>query len=82
MDNTIIKEERDNSMYDQVWEFQGELVAPESGPLAYFVVFLTMCHELRELVQLTTASKKISFTICGIMLEVTSHFLFFLFEIK
>jgi hypothetical protein len=46
--NMIAKNERYNSIYDQIWEFQGELVAPEPGPPTTFEDFLAMQHEIRD----------------------------------
>jgi hypothetical protein len=35
MRNMIIDEERDGNMYDQGWEFQGDLVEPLPGPTSW-----------------------------------------------
>ncbi|XP_071680521.1 uncharacterized protein [Lolium perenne] len=49
MQNMIVEEERDDNVYDQGWEFQGDLVAPEPGPPTDLVDFLHVHHELRDL---------------------------------
>jgi hypothetical protein len=46
MHNMIIEDEGDNNIYDQGWEFQGDLVAP--GPSADFQDYLQMQHEIRD----------------------------------
>jgi hypothetical protein len=35
MHNMIVEEERDDSVYDQEWDFQGELVAPNPIPYSF-----------------------------------------------
>jgi hypothetical protein len=35
MHNMIVEEERDDSVYDQGWDFQGELVAPNPVPSSF-----------------------------------------------
>jgi hypothetical protein len=45
--NIIVEEERDDSICDQGWEFQGELVAPNPG-LASFQEFLHAHREIRD----------------------------------
>jgi hypothetical protein len=35
MHNMIIEEERNDSVYDQGWAFQGELVSPNPGPTLF-----------------------------------------------
>jgi hypothetical protein len=57
MHNMIIEEECDDSVYDQGWDFQGELVAANPGP-ASFVDFLHAHHEIRDR-EPTTPSMKI-----------------------
>jgi hypothetical protein len=47
MHNMIVEDERDDSIYDQGWQFQGELVAPIPGP-ASFQDFLHCHHEIRD----------------------------------
>jgi hypothetical protein len=82
MHNMIIEEERDENVYGQGWNFQGELVAPRArttGGLGWlFFKSIMKC----KTVQLTTDSKKICSNIYKIMLETTSPFLFILFEFK
>jgi len=46
MHNMIVEEERDESVYDQGWEFQGDLVALQPGPPADLIDFLTVHHEI------------------------------------
>jgi hypothetical protein len=47
MHNIIVEEERDDTVYDQGWNFQGELVAPNPGPVS-FQDFLHAHHETRD----------------------------------
>jgi hypothetical protein len=47
MHNMIVEEERDDSIYDQGWDFQGELVAPNPVPSS-FPKFLYTHHEIRD----------------------------------
>jgi hypothetical protein len=47
MYNMIVKDERDDGIHDQGWEFQGELVAPYSGA-ATFEEFLHVHEEIRD----------------------------------
>jgi hypothetical protein len=47
MHNMIVDEERDDTFYDQGWDFQGELVAPNPGPVS-FQDFLHAHHEIRD----------------------------------
>jgi hypothetical protein len=35
MHNMIVKDERDEDLHDQGWEFQGELVAPRPGAATF-----------------------------------------------
>jgi hypothetical protein len=48
MHNMIVRDEHDNNIYDQRWEFQGELVALVLGPPADFQDYLQMQHEIRD----------------------------------
>jgi hypothetical protein len=45
MHNMIVEEERDDTIYDQGWEFQGELVDAEPEPPTYF---LQVNHAMRD----------------------------------
>jgi hypothetical protein len=45
MHNMIIEKEHDDSVYDQGWDFQGELVAPNPVPSS-FQEFLYTHHEI------------------------------------
>jgi hypothetical protein len=45
MHNMIVEEERDDSVYDQGWNFQGELVVPNPGPV-FFQDFLHAHHDI------------------------------------
>jgi hypothetical protein len=47
MHNMIVEEERDDSVYDQGWDFQGELVAPNLVP-SLFQEFFCTHHEIRD----------------------------------
>jgi hypothetical protein len=47
MHNMIIEEERDDSVCDQGWDFQNELVAPNPVPSS-FQEFLHIHHEIRD----------------------------------
>jgi hypothetical protein len=47
MHNMIVEEERDDSVYDQRWDFQGELVAANPRPVS-FQNFLHAHHEIRD----------------------------------
>ena len=47
MHNMIVEVERDDSLYDNDWEGQGELVAPQGGP-ATFQDILHVHHEIRD----------------------------------
>jgi hypothetical protein len=47
MHNMIVEEERDDSVYDQGWDFQGELVAANLVP-SCFQEFLHTYHEIRD----------------------------------
>jgi hypothetical protein len=47
MHNMIVEEKRDDSVYDQGWDFQGELVAPNPVPSS-FQEFLHTHHEIRD----------------------------------
>jgi hypothetical protein len=47
MHNMIIEEERDDSVYGQGWDFQGELVTPNLGPVS-FQDFLHAHHNIRN----------------------------------
>jgi hypothetical protein len=44
-------------MYDQGWEFQNELVAPEPRPSTDLVEFIQVHHELRDHVTHSTFQK-------------------------
>jgi hypothetical protein len=35
MHNRIVEEERDDTIYDEGWDFQGELVASNLGPASF-----------------------------------------------
>jgi hypothetical protein len=35
MHNMIVEEERDDTVYDQGWDFGGELVDPNPGPASF-----------------------------------------------
>ncbi|XP_051186503.2 uncharacterized protein [Lolium perenne] len=48
MHNMIVEVERDDSLYDNDWEGQGELVTPQRGP-ASFQEVLHAHHEIRDL---------------------------------
>jgi hypothetical protein len=45
--NMIVEEERDDSVYDQGWDFQGELVATNPVPSS-FQEFLHTHHKIRD----------------------------------
>jgi hypothetical protein len=45
--NMIVKDERDESIHDQGWEIQGELVPPHPGA-ATFEEFLHVNEEIRD----------------------------------
>jgi hypothetical protein len=45
--NMIVEEEHDDSVYDQGWDFQSELVATNIGS-ASFQDFLLAHHEIRD----------------------------------
>jgi hypothetical protein len=47
MHNMIVEEERDDSVYDQGWDFQSELVAPNLV-LCSFQEFLHTHHEIHD----------------------------------
>jgi hypothetical protein len=47
MHNMIIEEEHDDSVYDQGWDFQGELVAPNPVSSS-FQEFLHTNHDIRD----------------------------------
>jgi hypothetical protein len=47
MHNMIVEEERDDSVYDQAWDFQDELVAQNPVPFS-FQEFLHTHHEIRD----------------------------------
>jgi hypothetical protein len=47
MHNMIVGEECDDNIYDQVWDFQGELIAPNPR-LTSFQEFLHAHHEIRD----------------------------------
>jgi hypothetical protein len=47
MHNMIIEEKHDDSVYDQGWDFQGELVAVNPVPSS-FQEFLHTHHEIRD----------------------------------
>jgi hypothetical protein len=47
MHNMIVEEESDDSVYDQGWDFQGELVAPNPVPSS-LQEFLHTHHEIRD----------------------------------
>jgi hypothetical protein len=68
-------------MYDQGWEFQNELVAPEPRPSTDLVEFLQVHHELRDHVTHSTFQKIYS-NICATMQETNSPFLFILSNFK
>ena len=48
MHNMIVEDERDESIYDQGFDFQGENVEPEQPPPATFGQFVRFHHELRD----------------------------------
>jgi hypothetical protein len=53
----IVEEEHDDSVYDQGWDFQGELVAPNHVPYYFRNFFI---HIMRfEIKQPTSPSMKI-----------------------
>jgi hypothetical protein len=47
MHNMIVEKKCDDSVYDQGWDFQGELVAPNPAPSS-FQEFLHTHHEIRD----------------------------------
>jgi hypothetical protein len=47
MHNMIVAEERDDTVYNQEWDFQGELVAPNPRP-ASFQNFLHVHHKIQD----------------------------------
>jgi hypothetical protein len=47
MHNMIVKDERDDGIHDQWWEFQGELVAPHLE-IATFEEFLHVHEEIHD----------------------------------
>jgi hypothetical protein len=47
MHNIIVEEEHDDSVYDQEWDFQGELVALNPVPSSFYK-FLYTHHEIRD----------------------------------
>jgi hypothetical protein len=44
----IVEGKLDNNIYDQGWEFQGELIMLEPSPLAAFEDFHAMQHKIRD----------------------------------
>jgi hypothetical protein len=42
INNMIVVDKRDGSLFDQGWESQGENVAPQPGPPTYLVDFLAV----------------------------------------
>ena len=48
MHNMIVEEERDESMFDQGWDCQGQNIAPQPGPPADLVDFLAVQREMRD----------------------------------
>jgi hypothetical protein len=57
MHNMIVEAEHGDSVYDQGWDFQGELVAPNPGPTSSTT--LSMHITIFEIGQPTTPSMKI-----------------------
>jgi hypothetical protein len=45
MHNIIVDDERDEGLFDQGWQFQGEFVAPRAGPS----LLLHVHHDIRDL---------------------------------
>ena len=48
MHNIIVEDERDGSIYDQGFDFQGENVEPEQLPPATFQQFVQFHREMRD----------------------------------
>jgi hypothetical protein len=48
MHNMIVEVERDDSLFDNEWDGQGELVTPQGGPIS-FQDILHVHHEIRDL---------------------------------
>ena len=48
MHNMIVEDERDDSIYDQGFDFQGENVEPEQQPPATFQQFVQFHREMRD----------------------------------
>jgi hypothetical protein len=47
MHNESVDEEHDDSVYDQGWDFEGDLVAPNPGPTS-FQDFHHAYHDIRD----------------------------------
>jgi hypothetical protein len=47
MHNMIIEDEHDDNIYDQGWDYQGDLVEPE-GAAATFAQFIQFHHEMYD----------------------------------
>jgi hypothetical protein len=62
-DNMIVQEEQDDNIYEDDWEFEGELVEPqhEAIPREYFLHCIICCG----IAPLMAAFKPIWLSICG-----------------
>jgi hypothetical protein len=65
MHNIIIEDEQDDNLYNQGWDFQGELIKPKAGR-TMFLEFLHVHHEIHD--QATHIQFQITWlSICEIM---------------
>jgi hypothetical protein len=73
MHNMIDKEEHNDNVYGQGWEFLGELVATIPNHRQTSQIFLHVHHELQDRAT-HNRLQEIWFTICEFMLEAISPF--------
>ena len=56
MHNMIVENERDARIFDQGWDFQGDLVAPLPG-VATYQQYMHVVHEIRSVLELRKEAK-------------------------
>jgi hypothetical protein len=73
MCNIIVKNECDDNLCSQEWDFQDELIEPTAGP---FQQFVHVHHKIRDRATHTDI-KKIWLSICALVSEASSLLLSF-----